>query len=90
MGGPYSWDSYFSVSLTRQFVHHDSDGEYQNMEQLRMDCKYDPETVSIGFGHEWFEVSTVEAFILKVLSSNVAVTARKLEMKTIDFYLYDV
>ncbi len=89
-GGPYSWDPYFSINLTRQFSHENEEGEYIGMEQMQMDCRYEAKGISIESGNEWFDGSDIESFIQQVLASNAVAVVSNLEMKSLDFDLNDV
>jgi hypothetical protein len=89
-GGPYSWDSYFSINLTRQFSHENEDGEYLGMQQLQMNCRYDADAVSTESGNEWFDGTDIESFTNRVLSSEAVAAVGGLEMRSLDFELDDV
>lgn len=86
-GGPYSWDSYFSVNLTRQFTFEDEDGEYDGMEQLQMNCRYEADALNLESGNEWFDGTDIEAFIQRVLSSDAVSMASAHVMQSLDFEL---
>ncbi len=86
-GGPYSWDSNFSINLTRQFSHKSTDGEYLSMQQLQMNCRYDPENIAEESGDEWFDGSDIESFTKRILSSKAVAAVNSLEMRSLDFSL---
>ena len=89
-GGPYSWDESYSINLTRQFTFLDSDGEYEGMQQLQMNCRYNPEQIAIKSGNEWFEGENLDEFRQSVLSSDSVKLASTLEMRSIALELGDV
>ena len=86
-GGPYDWDPACSINLTRQFSHLDADGEYDGMEQLSMDCRFDPARVSMESGSQWLEGGDVEAFKSMVLQSAVVARCDGENMESIDWEL---
>ena len=89
-GGPYSWDSSYSITLTRQYSYEDEKGEYLGMQQLRMNYKYDPELINVESGNFWFDGKNIKNFRTMVLNSEIVQTAKLLNMKTIEFELGDV
>jgi hypothetical protein len=89
-GGPYSWDTCFSVNLTRQFSFDDEDGEYDRMQQLQMNCRYQAGQIAIAPGNEWLYGADTEAFLQKILVAPCVITAKNLNMQSLDFDLHDV
>lgn len=89
-GGPYSWDAYVSLSLTRQFSFSDEDGEDERMQQLHMRCRYDPGQVTFSAGNEWLQSSDTDAFLRSVLSAPCTEAVKNLKMHSLDFDLHDV
>jgi len=89
-GGPYSWDSYYSINLTRQYSFEDDDGEYLGMQQLGMDCKYDPESINIESGNLWYDGKDINEFNRMVLNSEIVKVATGLNMKSLEFDFGDV
>ena len=54
-GGPYSWDPSFSINLTRQFSYESDNREHTGMQQLQMNCRFNPEAITVESGNEWFD-----------------------------------
>lgn len=89
-GGPYSWDAYVSLSLTRQFSISDEDGEYERMQQMHMRCRYDPGQLALAAGNDWLHGSDTEAFLRNVLNAPCTEAVKNLKMHSLDFDLHDV
>jgi hypothetical protein len=89
-GGPYSWDDHFSINLTRQFSFVDATGEYDRMQQLRMDCRYRVADISIEEGNQWLWRDEVESFLQYVLDAPCVKAAKGLQMQSLEFVLDDV
>ena len=89
-GGPYSWNSNFSIDLTRQFSHTDEDGEYSGMEQLHMRCNFDANEIEIAPNNAWYEGTGVQSFLQMILNSVPVTAASIINMKSIEFELHDV
>lgn len=89
-GGPYPWDEYVSLSLTRQFSLNDKDGEYERMQQLRMHCRYDASQVALVAGNEWLHGQNTDAFLQNVLNAPCTVIVKNLNMLSLDFDMHDV
>jgi len=89
-GGPYSWDDYVSLSLTRQFSFNDENGEYERMQQLHMHCRYDPSKVTLVAGNEWLHGCDTAAFLQNVLNAQCTEAVKNLTMHSLDFDMHDV
>jgi len=89
-GGPYSWDDYVSLSLTRQFSLNDEDGEYERMQQLHMHCRYDARQVSLVAGNEWLHGQDTDAFLQSVLNAPCTRAVKNLNMLSLDFDIHEV
>ncbi len=89
-GGPYDWDPAFSINLTRQFSYQDEDGEYDRMEQLSMDCRFDSVKVSVEPGSQWLEGDDLEKFKELILNSEVVKLCADEKMKAIRWELSEV
>jgi hypothetical protein len=69
-GGPYSWSPHFEISCTRQFIFNCEDGEYDRMEQLRLQILFPPEIEQgLESGNFWNQDLTLEDFTTKVFTS---------------------
>ena len=86
-GGPYSWDGHFSINLTRQFSFVDAAGEYDEMQQLQMDCRYLVKDISIEEGNQWLWRDEVEPFLQYVLDAPCVKFAKGLQMQSLEFTL---
>jgi hypothetical protein len=89
-GGPYSWDTCVSLTLTRQFSFRDEDGADERMQQLHMHCRYDASQVSLVEGNEWLYGQDTDAFLQYVLNAPCTQTAKSLNMLSLDFAIHDV
>lgn len=89
-GGPYPWDEYVSLSLTRQFSLSDEDGEYEQMQQLHMRCRYDASQVTLVAGNEWLYGQDTDAFLQYVLNAPCTAAVKNLRMQSLDFDMHDV
>lgn len=91
-GGPYSWNSNFSIDLTRQFSHvyEDEDGDYSGMEQLHMRCNFDANDIAIAPDNVWYEGTDIQSFLQMILNSAPVKAASVFNMKSIEFELHDV
>lgn len=89
-GGPYPWDDFVSLSLTRQFSLSDEDGEYERMQQLHMHCRYDASQVTLVVGNEWLHGQDIDAFLQYVLNAPCTETVKNLNMLSLDFDMHDV
>ena len=68
----------------------DDQGEYSEMKQLRMDCKYSPNKIQIESGNFWYEEEGTKEFLDKIFKSKAYSEAKNLKLNTIDFKLDDV
>jgi len=89
-GGPYPWDEFVSVSLTRQFSFNDENGEYDRMRQLHMHCRYDARQVSLASSNEWLRGGDIDAFLQFVLGAPCTKAVELLRMQSLSFDLHDV
>jgi hypothetical protein len=78
------------LSLTRQFSFSDQDGEYAQMQQLHMHCRYDASQVSLVAGNEWLHGQDIDAFLRYVLNAPCTETVKNLDMRSLDFDLHEV
>lgn len=89
-GGPYPWDECVSLSLTRQFSLSDEDGEYEQMQQLHMHCRYDAGQVTLAAGNEWLSGQDTDLFLQYVLNAPCTAAVKNLPMRSLDFDMHDV
>jgi|SRR6185369_3368246 hypothetical protein len=89
-GGPYSWDESVALSLTRQFSFNDEDGEYEQMQQLHMHCRYDASQLNLVAGNAWLHGQDTDAFLQYILDAPCTETVKNLTMRSLDFNMHDV
>ncbi|WP_394781926.1 hypothetical protein [Undibacterium sp.] len=89
-GGLYPWDECVSLSLTRQFSLSDEDGEYEQMQQLHMHCRYDAKQVTLIAGNEWLYGQDTDAFLQYILNAPCTETVKNLKMHSLNFDMHDV
>ncbi|RYE81734.1 MAG: hypothetical protein EOO80_00110 [Oxalobacteraceae bacterium] len=88
-GGPYSWDECVSLSLTRQFSLSDEGGEYEQMQQLHMHCRYDASQVTLAAGNAWLYGQETDVFLQYVLNAPCTAAVENLRMQSLDFDMHD-